>query len=87
MTMVARWFLFRPKNPNWGIFWRTLEWKMLLHFLVTWNILRPFGYIKCAFGNFSSFGTFFPALVYLHQEKSGNPAYDARQDINIELFG
>jgi hypothetical protein len=40
---VARWFLFRPKIPNLGTSWRTLEWKMLLYILVVWNILRPMG--------------------------------------------
>jgi hypothetical protein len=34
---------FQTKNPNWGIFWRTLEWKMLLYTLVIYNILRPLG--------------------------------------------
>jgi hypothetical protein len=46
-SRVARWFIFKPKNPNLGTFWRALEWKMLVHFMTIWNILRynlrPFG--------------------------------------------
>jgi hypothetical protein len=30
-TRVARWFIFRPKIPILGKFWRALEWKMLIH--------------------------------------------------------
>jgi uncharacterized membrane protein YqaE (UPF0057 family) len=43
VTRVARWFLFRPKNTNLGIFWRTLGWKMLLYILIISNILPPLG--------------------------------------------
>jgi hypothetical protein len=34
---------FQTKNPNLGKFWMALEWKMLLYFMVIWNILRSFG--------------------------------------------
>jgi hypothetical protein len=34
---------FQTKNPNLGKFWRALEWKMLVYFMVIWNILLPFG--------------------------------------------
>jgi hypothetical protein len=30
---------FRAKNHNLGKFWRTLDWKMLIYFMVIWNIL------------------------------------------------
>jgi hypothetical protein len=33
---------FQTKNPNLGNFWRALEWKMLIYFLVICNILRSF---------------------------------------------
>jgi hypothetical protein len=32
---------FCTKNPNAGIFWRTLEWKMLEYLMTIWNIKRP----------------------------------------------
>jgi hypothetical protein len=45
---VARWFMFKPKILcNFGKFWTALEWKMLVHFMTIWNILRPFGIIYC----------------------------------------
>jgi hypothetical protein len=34
---------FRAKNPNFGKFWRALEWKVLVFFMTLWNILPPFG--------------------------------------------
>jgi hypothetical protein len=40
---VARWFRFKTKNPNVGIFWRTLERKLLAYFTANWSILWPFG--------------------------------------------
>jgi hypothetical protein len=30
-SRVARWFVFKPKHPNLGKFWRALELKMLIH--------------------------------------------------------
>jgi hypothetical protein len=41
---VARWFNFKPKIPIWvHIFWRALEWKILVHFMAILSILWPFG--------------------------------------------
>jgi hypothetical protein len=34
---------FQTKNPNFGKFWRALDWKMFLHFVAIWNILCSFG--------------------------------------------
>jgi hypothetical protein len=34
---------FQTKNPNLGKFWRALEWKMIIYYMIIWNILRPFG--------------------------------------------
>jgi hypothetical protein len=40
---VARWFIFKPKNPNLGKFWRAFDVKMLIHFMEyfkdNWDIL------------------------------------------------
>jgi hypothetical protein len=33
---------FQTKNPNLGKFWRVLQWKMMVYFMVTWSILRSF---------------------------------------------
>jgi hypothetical protein len=45
---------FQTKKPNLGKFWRALEWKMLVYFLIIWNILQPFVYVMANF----------PVLVY-----------------------
>jgi hypothetical protein len=42
-SSVARWFIFEPKHPNLGKFWRAFELKMLVYFMVICNILHPFG--------------------------------------------
>jgi hypothetical protein len=34
---------FQTKNPTLGIFWKTLEWQMLLYVMAIYNILRPSG--------------------------------------------
>jgi hypothetical protein len=42
-TRVARWLIFKPKNPNLGKFLRALDWEMLI-----W----PFGIFKRNWGFF-----------------------------------
>jgi hypothetical protein len=65
---------FQPKTYNLGKFWRALDWKMLIYFMVIWKILQTFGifwdhlYISC------SFGTFFPVLVYGINKNLATPA-------------
>jgi hypothetical protein len=55
--------LFSNKNPNWGKFWRVLQWKMLVYFTVfcyilwTLDIGREFGVYR---GNL----VHFPVLVF-----------------------
>jgi hypothetical protein len=39
----ARWFIFKPKNPNLGTLWTELQLNMLVYFIAVWSILRPFG--------------------------------------------
>jgi hypothetical protein len=67
---------FKTKNTNLGIFWRALEWKMLVYFTATWYNLWPFGICNVWPFGFSlwSFGIYFLILVCLDREKSGNPA-------------
>jgi hypothetical protein len=60
----------QTKNPNLGKFWRALEWKMLVYFMVICNILRPFGIF---YGRLVIIWYIFPVLVLWSQEKSGNP--------------
>jgi hypothetical protein len=60
---------FQTKNPNLGKFWRALEWKMLLYFMIIWNILWPFGIFKVIWCILWSFGIFFP-FWYAWTEKN-----------------
>jgi hypothetical protein len=71
---VARWFVFKPKNPNLGKFWRILHWKMLVYFMDTWSILRSFVIcILYTFGKVSGNSVYFSRFGILYPEKSGNP--------------
>jgi hypothetical protein len=77
---------FRTKNHNLGKFWRALEWKLLVYFMVIWNILRSFvifyghleyftaiWYSLWPFGNVVVIWHNFPRFGKLCREKSGNP--------------
>jgi hypothetical protein len=66
---VVRWFIFKPKNPNLGIFLRSLECKMLLYVMTIWNILRQFDKLV----EFVCIWYIFPILVCMYQEKYGKP--------------
>jgi hypothetical protein len=65
---------FQTKNPTWGKFWRALQMKMLVYFMTIWIILWPFGIIYGRLVYFVVIWYIFPILVFLDQEKSGNPA-------------
>jgi hypothetical protein len=63
---------FQTQNPNLGSFWTALEWKMFLYFMITWNVLWPFGIhnlwqfgIGCGhLAYFSHFGMFGPGKIW-----------------------
>jgi hypothetical protein len=65
---------FQAKNTILGKFWRALERKMLVYFMVIWNILRPFGVFYGYLVKLWQLGIFAPHFGILCQEKSGNPA-------------
>jgi hypothetical protein len=58
--MVARWYFFKPKNPN--KFWKDLQWKMLIYFMAFGSILRPFGKFYAYVEYFSRFGTLYQEI-------------------------
>jgi hypothetical protein len=65
---------FQTKNPNFGKFWRTLDWKMLIYFMVIRDILWSFGIFYGHLGYFMEiwdivwpFGTFCIHLVHFFQ--------------------
>jgi hypothetical protein len=68
---VARWFIFKPKNPNLGKIWRDSEWKNLLYLMTICDILLPFGSIHSRlvwfvviWYIFSRFGMFGPKKIW-----------------------
>jgi hypothetical protein len=42
-SRVAGWYIFVPKIQVLGVFWSSLEWKLLVYFMVVFNILRSLG--------------------------------------------
>jgi hypothetical protein len=69
---VARWFVFKPKIPNLGKFWRALEWYMLVcifydhleYFMAIWYNLWPFGIVCGDLLYFSQFGMLGPRKIW-----------------------
>jgi hypothetical protein len=66
--------LFSNQNPNFGQFWRALEWKMLTYFMAIWNILPIFGIFYNHLVHSVFIWYIFPRFGIMYQEKSGNPA-------------
>jgi hypothetical protein len=70
---------FQTKNPNLGKIWRALEWKMLSYFITIWYKLWPFGVVCSHF-------VYFPVLVCLDQEKSGNTEKKLNRKVLLVLY-
>jgi hypothetical protein len=60
---VARWFVFKPKNPNLCKFGRALDWKMFIYITAIWNILVTFGIFYDHLVHFLFIWYIFPVLV------------------------
>jgi hypothetical protein len=65
---------FQTKNPNLGKFWRALDWKLLIYFMVIWNILHTFGIFYHHLLHVVFMWYIFSGLGNIYKEKSGNPA-------------
>jgi hypothetical protein len=72
-SRVARWFLFKPKNHNFGSFWRALGWTILLYVMAIWNILLTFGICYDHLVHFVFMWNILSGFGIMYQEKSGNP--------------
>jgi hypothetical protein len=67
---------FKTKSPSLGIFWRALEWKMLVYFLAIGYNLWQFVYVPTAvWCSLWSFGIYFPYWYVWTNEISGNPGH------------
>jgi hypothetical protein len=66
--------LFSNKKSKFGYILECLGGKMVLYFITTWNILRPFGIMYCRLVYVVCCHlVFFAILICLDQEKSVNP--------------
>jgi hypothetical protein len=64
---------FQTKNPNFGQFWRALDWKMMENVMAIWNFLPTFGIFNDPLVHFVFIWFIFSGLGIIYQEKSGNP--------------
>jgi hypothetical protein len=64
---------FNTKNPSLVIFWRALEWYMLVYFMAIWYSLRQFGVFYSNLVYFAVIWCISSRFGMLLQEKSGNP--------------
>jgi hypothetical protein len=64
---------FQTKNPNLGKFLRALDWKRLIYFMASWNILLSFGKFYDHLLHFALIRYIFSSFGITNQEKSGNP--------------
>jgi hypothetical protein len=65
---------FQTKNPNLGNFLRALDWKMLIYFMVMWNILQTFGLFYDHLVHFVFIWYILSGFGIMYQEKFDNPA-------------
>jgi hypothetical protein len=66
LSRVARSYIFIPKIPIWVNLVK--QRKMSVHFMATWNIIRPCG----TYGHFEKFVVIwyiYPVLVYLYYQR------------------
>jgi hypothetical protein len=64
---------FQTKNPNWGKFWRVMDWKMLIYFMTIWNSLRTFGIFYDHLVRFVLIWYILSGFGIMYQDKSGIP--------------
>jgi hypothetical protein len=64
---------FQTKNPNFGKFWKALDWKMFIHFMAIWNIFWRFGIFYDHLVHFVFILYIIPFFGIMYQEKYGNP--------------
>jgi hypothetical protein len=66
--------IFQTQNPHLDKFWRVLQRKMLVYFMVIWSILLTSDILCGHLVNFMVICYIFPRFGILYKEKSGNPA-------------
>jgi hypothetical protein len=64
---------FQTNNPNFGKFWKALDWKMLIYFMASWTILETFGIFYDHLVHLVFIWYIMSGFGIIYQEKSGNP--------------
>jgi hypothetical protein len=72
-SRVARWFVFSQKIPNFGKFWRVLQWKILVYFMTIWSIFGPLEIFYGHFGIFCGHLVYCPPFWYFVPRKIWQP--------------
>jgi ribose/xylose/arabinose/galactoside ABC-type transport system permease subunit len=74
LTQGCQMAYLHTKNPNLGIVWKTLGWKILVYFLAIWCIIWLFGTFYGHLVHFVRIRCILISFGILYQVKSGNPA-------------
>jgi hypothetical protein len=74
---------FQSKNPNLGKFWRALDWKKWIYFMVIGNILRRLGIFYDHLEHFVFIWYIFSCFGIMEKEKSGNLAVGTNNKAGI----
>jgi hypothetical protein len=83
---IARWFVFKTKNPNLGKFWRALHTlKNVYIFMAIWNILTEIGDILRPFGTFRIHLVHFFRSWYYVPRKIWQPCLIVRPEQRLGL--
>jgi hypothetical protein len=77
---------FQTKKPYFGKFWRVLQWKMLVHFMTIWSILRPLGIFCGHLVNFMVIWNIFPLLVCCTNKNLATPFFSSRNSSFIVIM-
>jgi hypothetical protein len=70
LVRVARWYIFKTKNPILGTFWMAFDWKMLLvyvhleYFTDIWEIVWLFGIFCVHLVHFCGFGIMYQRKIW-----------------------
>jgi hypothetical protein len=67
-TQGCQMVCFQTKNPNLGILWRALDWKMFIYVMAIWNILWSLGIFYDHLVHFVFIWYIFSGIGTMYQE-------------------
>jgi hypothetical protein len=77
--------IFSYENPNLGILWRVLEWKVLVYFIALWYILRSLDKFDVHLEYFLSVGIFWAVLVCFDKKNLAALVHGVLMSIHVTV--